>query len=69
QTCSMVMVRDAAGCCGQGLECVWKDDGSLGNGGPGCGQEVVVTGRFGIYQEDGGTFIHLVDAELERDYL
>ena len=69
QECSMVMVQDATACCGQGLEFVWKNDGAYGDSYPDYGQEIVVTGRFEIYQEDGGSFIHLVDAELEWDHL
>ena len=69
QECSMVMVQDATACCGQGLEFVRKNDGIYSNSCPDYGQEVVVTGRFEIYQEDGASFIHLVDAELEWDHL
>lgn len=69
QECSMVMVQDVTACCGQGLEFVWKNDGTYSNSYPDYGQEVVVTGRFEIYQEDGSSFIHLVDAELEWDHL
>lgn len=34
QECSMVVVQDATACCGQGLEFVWKTDGTYSNSSP-----------------------------------
>ena len=62
---SMVMVADAAACCAQGIEFSWAGDGRYADVYPGLGEEVTVTGRFELYQEDGFSRIRLSDAEVE----
>ena len=69
QEICMVMVQDATACCGQGLEFICKQDETGGSYYPNAGDEVVVTGRFEIYQNDGYSGIHLVDADLEWEHL
>ena len=61
-----VIIKDATACCSQGLEFVW------GNGThtypqdyPTDETEVVVTGIFKTYDEDGMRYVHLVDASME----
>ena len=62
---SMVMVADAAACCAQGIESVWKSGGRYTEAYPNMGDEVTVIGRFEQYQEEGYSGIHLVDADVE----
>ena len=58
------IIPDATACCAQGIEFVrareynWPDDY------PEAGADVTVTGRLEIYEENGYSYLHLVDAEV-----
>ncbi len=62
---SACIIYDAMACCAQGIEFV------LGNGAvypddyPELNSEITVTGTFETYDENGITYIHLVEATLE----
>ncbi len=61
------VISDATACCALGIEFVrageyaWPDDY------PEMGANIVVTGRLEQYDEDGTTYLHLVDATLEYE--
>lgn len=62
------LITDALACCSQGLEFVWEDGThSYPQEYPQLGEEVVITGRFEVYQEDGNTSLYcrLQEANLE----
>ena len=58
------IVPDATACCAQGIEFVragehdWPDDY------PEDGTDITVTGRLEMYEENGYSYLHLVDAEV-----
>lgn len=54
------MIADAAACCAQGMEFVLKD----GMAYPEMETDITVVGTFQIYNENGTTYCHLVNAEL-----
>lgn len=61
-----VIIEDATACCSQGLEFVWGDGSrTWPDEYPEDGHEVVVTGRFEVYNEGSAKYVHLVDASLE----
>lgn len=62
----MIVVQDAAACCGQGIEIVWRNDISQSGPEACCGKEVTVTGRFDLCQEGGYSRIRLVDVSLDQ---
>lgn len=62
----MIVVQDAAACCGQGIEIVWGSEMSQSEPEAGCGKEVTATGRFELYQEGGYSRIRLVDVSLDQ---
>lgn len=66
---SMVMVADAAACCAQGIEFVWKSGGGYADEYTGLGEAVIVTGHFELYQEEGYSRIRLLDADVEWNRL
>lgn len=62
------LITDAMACCSQGLEFVWEDGThSYPEEYPQPGEEVIITGRFETYQEDGNTSLYcrLQEAKLE----
>ena len=54
------MIADASACCAQGMEFVLKD----GMAYPEMESDITVVGTFQVYDENGATFCHLVNAEL-----
>ncbi|MGN0144828.1 MAG: hypothetical protein ACI398_07585 [Clostridium sp.] len=61
------IIKDAAGCCAQGIEFVCDDDNVHEYEYPAENSEIVVTGIFETYQEDGDSnlYCHLKDAEMK----
>lgn len=63
-----VVIKDATACCAQGIEFVW-DDGNhqYPEEYPKEEEEVIVTGKFETYQEDGdkNLYFRLKDASLD----
>lgn len=62
----MVMVQDASACCAQGIEFEAKNEDLFDNNLLDYDDEIIVTGRFELFQEDGYSRIHLVDAVIDR---
>ena len=58
-------IPDAAACCAQGIEFVWAGEHLWPDDYPALGADVTVTGRLESYEENGWTYLHLVDAEVE----
>lgn len=58
------LIADATACCAQGIEFVWKGDHAYPDDYPELGAEIVVTGTFDTYTENGTLYAQLVDAEL-----
>ncbi len=58
------IIPDASACCSQGIEFVWKGEHAWPDEYPAEGTDIVVTGRLETYEEDGYTYLHLMDAEL-----
>ena len=58
------IVPDATACCAQGIEFVWAGDHIWPDDYPEAGTDITVTGCLEIYEEDGSSYLHLVDAEL-----
>lgn len=54
------MIADAAACCAQGMEFVLKD----GMAYPEMEADITVVGTFQVYEENGTTYCHLVNAEI-----
>lgn len=54
------MIADASACCAQGMEFVLKD----GLPYPEMESDITVIGTFQLYNENGTTYCHLVNAEL-----
>lgn len=61
---TVCVIPDAAACCAQGIEFVWGGEHGFPENYPESGTEIIVTGRFETYLEDGWEYMHLVDAEL-----
>jgi len=59
-----ILVADAAACCQQGLEFVWKGTHKYPNDYPQEGSPIEVTGVLESYDELGTTYWHLVTDEL-----
>lgn len=59
------VVADATACCSQGLEFVLAGNHTYPNDYPELGSEIVVSGTFETYDENGYLYCHLVDSELE----
>lgn len=57
-------IADATACCAQGIEFVWKGDHAYPDDYPEQGEEIVVTGTFDTYTEDGIVYCQLLDAEV-----
>ena len=58
------IIPDATACCAQGIEFIWAGEHAWPDEYPAEGTDIVVTGRFATYEEDGYMYLHLVDAEL-----
>ena len=58
------IIMDATACCSQGLEFVLADEKTYPDDYPERGSESTVTGVFQLYDENGTTYCHLVDAEM-----
>ena len=54
------MIADAAACCAQGTEFVLKE----GEEYPEMESDITVVGTFQLYDENGSTYCHLVDASI-----
>lgn len=54
------MIADASACCAQGMEFVLKDGMEY----PEMETDITVVGTFQLYDENGTTYCHLVNAEL-----
>ena len=54
------MIADAAACCAQGMEFVLKE----GEQYPEMESDITVVGTFQVYDENGKTYCHLVDASI-----
>ena len=54
------MIADASACCAQGMEFVLKD----GMAYPEMEADITVVGTFQVYDENGATYCHLVNAEI-----
>lgn len=59
-----VVIADTAACCSQGLEFVWKGEHSYPDDYPELGDEITVIGEFQLYEEEGNSYCHLVDADI-----
>ena len=57
-------IPDAAACCAQGLEFVWVGEHAYPADYPEAGANLIVTGRFETYLENGWEYVHLADAEV-----
>ena len=60
-----VVIPDATACCAQGIEFVRGGEYKYPVDYPPIDTDVTVTGIFGTYDEDGDTYIHLTDAQIE----
>ena len=58
------IIMDATACCSQGLEFVLAGEKTYPDDYPELGAEITVTGTFQLYDENGTTYCHLVDAEM-----
>ncbi len=61
------IIPDATACCAQGIEFVWAGEHNWPEDYPGDGVDITVTGRLDIYEENGYSYLHLVDAEVLWD--
>ena len=59
------IVKDATACCAQGFEFQLSGNPVFPDDYPEYGQEIMVTGTFSTYIEDGCTYCTLKDADLE----
>lgn len=57
------IIMDATACCSQGLEFVLAGEKTYPDDYPELGSEITVTGTFQLYDENGATYCHLVDAD------
>lgn len=58
------LIADATACCAQGIEFVWKGEHRYPDDYPPLETEVTVTGTFDTYDEDGYTYVQLIDADV-----
>lgn len=59
-------IQDAAACCQQGMEFVWGDGSHVyPDEYPEQNQDIIVTGIFELYEEEGYEYMRLADATLE----
>lgn len=59
------IIADAAACCSRGLDFVLKDEHAFPDDYPALYEPIIVTGVFNIREEDGYSYIQLIDAEIE----
>lgn len=62
-----VYIDDAGACCSQGLEFELDGDYSYPEDYPEIGTDITVTGTFSTYEDNGYTFINLLNATLETE--
>ena len=60
-----VIIADAAACCAQGIEFVWRGEHRYPDDYPPLETEMTVTGEFGTYEENGFTYLQLSEADVE----
>ncbi len=58
------IIPDATACCAQGIEFIWAGEHKWPDDYPENGTDITVTGRLEIYEENGFSYLHLVDAEV-----
>ncbi len=58
------IIADAAGCCTQGIEFVWKGIHTYPEDYPELGLEIHVIGTFDMYEESGNKYGRLINADL-----
>ncbi len=58
------IIPDATACCAQGIEFIWAGEHKWPDDYPEDGADIIVTGRLEIYEENGYSYLHLVDAEV-----
>jgi hypothetical protein len=56
-----VIIPDATACCAQGIEYILDGDGAY----PADDDDITITGRFELYDEEGATFCRLAEAVIE----
>lgn len=59
------IIADAAACCAQGVEFVLEGDYSYPEDYPELESSITITGEFQTYEENGRTYVHLVNATME----
>ena len=60
-----VIIADATACCAQGIEFVWRGEHRYPDDYPPLETEMIVTGEFGTYEENGFTYLQLSNADVE----
>ena len=60
-----VMISDATACCAQGIEFLRGGDYKYPDDYPALETEIIVTGNFNYYKENGYTYCQLTDAVIE----
>jgi hypothetical protein len=58
------VIPDATACCAQGIEFVWAGEHNWPDDYPEDGADITVTGRLEIYEENGYSYLHLMDADV-----
>lgn len=58
------IIPDATACCAQGMEFIWAGEHKWPDDYPEEETDIIVTGRLEIYEENGYSYLHLVDAEV-----
>lgn len=59
-----VVIADATACCSQGIEFVLAGEHVYPDDYPKEGEEITVTGQYQSYEEGGGVYYHLADAQI-----
>ena len=59
-----IVIRDATGCCPQGLEFIWSGDRVYPDDYPKINTTIEFVGVFGSYEESGDTFYYLAVDDL-----
>lgn len=59
------IIADAAACCAQGIEFVLEGDYAYPDDYPELESSITITGEFQTYEENGRTYVHLVNATME----
>ncbi len=58
------VIPDATACCAQGIEFIWAGEHAWPDEYPEEMDDITVTGRLAVYEEDETLYLHLIDAEL-----